>query len=174
MDFKQIEFRLFKDSDDIIKLNALLLSAYKPLAEAGMRYGASHEDVEKTKFNVETGECYVAFYQNELVGCVTLRRSKIPVASEHIQPAWYMKPEVLAFGRFAVKPELQKNGLGKLIMDRVEEMTKAYGYQEIALDTSENAAHLIEFYKKRHYRFIEFHQWKTTNYRSVIMSKNLR
>lgn len=173
MNLNQIEFRQFQESDDIVKLNALLLSAYKPLAEAGMRYGASHEDVAKTKYKVDTGECFVALFKNELVGCVILRRSKKPVASESVQPIWYLKTEVLAFGRFAVKPDLQKNGLGSYIMDRVEEIAKNYEYIELALDTSENATHLIEYYKKRNYRFIEFHQWQTTNYRSVIMSKSV-
>jgi hypothetical protein len=43
----------------------------------------------------------------------------------------------------------------------------------MALDTAEPAAHLIAFYNRLGYRFIEHAQWRMTNYRSVIMSKTL-
>jgi len=35
------------------------------------------------------------------------------------------------------------------------------------------ADHLIKMYESRGYRFIEYHQWGITNYRSVVMSKKL-
>ena len=40
-----IYFRIFSETDDVEAINTLLRAAYKPLAEAGMRYAASHEDV---------------------------------------------------------------------------------------------------------------------------------
>jgi hypothetical protein len=42
---------------------------------------------------------------------------------------------------------------------------------ELAVDTAEPARHLIDWYTRLGYRFIEYAQWDVTNYRSVVMSK---
>ena len=46
-------------------------------------------------------------------------------------------------------------------------------YRELAVDTAEPADHLVAFYSRRGYRFIEFAQWPGKHYRSVILSKSL-
>ena len=74
-----------------------------------------------------------------------------------------------------VKPELQKTGLGSKMMNFVENFAASKGFREISLDTCEDAIGLIEYYKKRGYRFVEHVQWdlNIVNYRSVVMSKSL-
>ncbi|MBW1796697.1 MAG: GNAT family N-acetyltransferase, partial [Deltaproteobacteria bacterium] len=47
------------------------------------------------------------------------------------------------------------------------------GASELALDTAEQATHLINWYERLGYRFIEYVDWDVTNYRSVIMSKRV-
>jgi hypothetical protein len=54
----------------------------------------------------------------------------------------------------------------------VEERAQADG-EFIALDTAEPATHLIRYYEKRGYRFVQHQQWEKVNYRSVILSKRL-
>ena len=56
----------------------------------------------------------------------------------------------------------------------VEKKAIEGGMEELALDTSEGALHLIGYYKKRGYRYIETVKWDACNYNSVIMSKKLR
>jgi len=58
-------------------------------------------------------------------------------------------------------------------MDHVESVAKQDGVTELALDTSEKAEHLIRYYTRRGYRFVEHTQWPDVNYRSVIMTKTL-
>ena len=43
----------------------------------------------------------------------------------------------------------------------------------LALDTAEGATHLIDWYAKLGFEFVEYTQWEVTNYRSVIMAKPL-
>lgn len=86
---------------------------------------------------------------------------------------WYERDDVAHFGQFAVEPELQGRGIGDLLMTTVERMAREDGAAELALDTAEGAIHLIDYYGRRGYRFIEFVQWNVTNYRSVILSKSL-
>ncbi|MDD4976778.1 MAG: GNAT family N-acetyltransferase [Bacteriovorax sp.] len=170
-----VQFRIFQSTDDVVEINSLLLSAYRPLAEAGMRYAASHEDVDATRRNIEDGECHIGLYDGKIIACAILR---IPNQSEKSGwkangPSWYSFSGVTTFGRFAVPPQLQGLGIGAKLMDVIESRAKALGFLELALDTSEHASHLIKMYEKRDYKFIEFHQWSITNYRSVVMSKHL-
>lgn len=58
-------------------------------------------------------------------------------------------------------------------MDKVELHAHELGVKELALDTCEDAAHLIKYYESRGYRFIEHVKWDLVNYRSVVMSKSL-
>lgn len=88
--------------------------------------------------------------------------------------SWYNKEFVAKFGQFAVLYEFQKYGIGSKMIDIVEaEARKIENVKEIALDTAETAYHLIDFYKKRGYRYVETISWDMTNYNSVILSKLL-
>jgi GNAT superfamily N-acetyltransferase len=77
------------------------------------------------------------------------------------------------FGQFAVHPSLQKHGIGSVMMDLAEAIAAHNDAKELALDTSEQALHLIDYYQKRGYEFREYVQWDITNYRSIIVSKRL-
>ena len=157
----------------MVELNTLLRSAYRPLAEAGMKYAASHEDVESTRRNASHGECYVGILNQKIVATTVLRTRQQDGKDGKPGPVWYGRPEVITFGRFAVSPELQGQGVGARLMDLIEARAKELGFAELALDTSEKAQHLIEMYERRGFRFIEYTQWAITNYRSVVMSKTL-
>lgn len=167
-----VVLRTFAPDDDPAEVNALLLLAYKPLADAGMRYVASHEDVEATKNKIHESECVLAIQNGKIVACAMLRPAQNTSWADQA-PEFYHQPGVIMFGRFAVLPSLQKAGLGSRIMDWLEARARELGFSEIALDTSERASHLIRMYEKRGYRFVQHHQWPTTNYRSVVMSKTL-
>jgi hypothetical protein len=43
----------------------------------------------------------------------------------------------------------------------------------MALDTAEQAVHLIELYTRQGYVFVEYVQWQGKSYRSVVMRKAL-
>ena len=87
---------------------------------------------------------------------------------------WYDRDDVASLGQFAVDPDLQGQGLGRRLIAFVEERAMATGAHEIALDTAEPATHLVDWYGRLGYRFIEYAQWSHTNYSSVILSKALR
>jgi GNAT superfamily N-acetyltransferase len=164
-----IIFRPLNQTDRIEEINSLLRAAYSFLAAKGMKYAASHEDVDATRKNIAKGECHLAMNNTELIGCVTLRSPGAEVG-----PDWYARPGIMTFGRFAINPQYQGQGIGSKFLDYIEYRAKELGAYELALDTSEKADHLIYMYDKRGYRFIQYHQWDTTNYRSVVMSKELK
>jgi GNAT superfamily N-acetyltransferase len=154
--------------DEFTELTALLHRAYASLADMGLRYVATYQDEETTRVRCAAGETYVAESEGALCGTITFRPAALTMGTP-----WYDRPEVASFGQFAVEPTLQGKGIGALLMDVVEARARETGATELALDTAEPAAHLIELYERRGYRFIEHAQWDVTNYRSVIMSKRL-
>ena len=86
---------------------------------------------------------------------------------------WYRRPDVAIFGQLAVSPNEQGRGIGSRLIAEVERRSKQAGATELALDTAEPAQHLVDYYGRRGYRFVEHAQWTGKTYRSVIMSKRL-
>jgi len=165
----KIIIRPLSRSDSLDELTSLLHRSYKKLADKGWCYLATHQKVKTTKKRVRKSRCYVAIFEGKIIGTICYRSPK--VKAEH---DYYKQPFVASFGQFAVDPEFQKIGLGSRLIDLVEKFAIRDKAKEIGIDTAEEAIELIEYYKKRGYKFVTYAQWHMTNYRSVIMSKDLR
>lgn len=163
--------RPLNDSDSIPELTLLVRRAYKILGDMGFNYTGTYQDDDTTRSRIRDGECYVMLGAEQIVGTIVLypANSLSWIADE----SWYAKPGVSLFGQFAVEPELRGSGLGSRLLEFIEERAYEIGATELALDTSEGATHLIHFYEKRGYRFIEYVQHSGKTYRSVTLSKTL-
>mgnify|MGYP001350260160 CR=1 FL=1 len=162
----------FTEHDSIEELTSLLHLSYKRLADMGLKFVATYQTAEYTKNFIKNGVCFVSKNDNDKI-IATVMYYNSTFHEEEIDPAWYKNDFVAYFGKFAVHTDYQCQGIGGIMMDFVENYAKSKGKTELALDTSEKAVHLIKYYEKRGYRFIQNHQWSVTNYRSVIMSKTL-
>jgi DNA phosphorothioation-dependent restriction protein DptG len=160
--------RFNAETDSITELTGLLHRAYKRLADMGLNFVATYQTDEETKNRITKGECFVITLNDTIIGTVTLYKDK-----KKSQCEWYRNDGVSYFGQFAVEPELQNLGIGSKLMEFTENYAEGLGLTEIALDTSEKAQHLIDYYDKRGYRFVQHHQWDVVNYRSVVLSKKL-
>lgn len=149
-------------------LTRLLHRAFQPMAAAGMRYHASHQDDATTLDRLEEGLALVAFAHGVAIATATLQ----PPGRAHGTP-WYDRTGVAPFGQYAVEPSLQGRGIGRRLLHELEALAAACGAQELACDTSVDAADLIAMYERHGFRRIEEVQWKITNYRSVVLSKSL-
>lgn len=162
-----VVLRPIRRSDSLEELTVLLHRAYKPLADMGFRFFATHQTVADTVQRLENAHCWVGVQGTALVATIALYGKK----RSGEQCAWYTKDGVWCFGQFAVAPELQGVGVGGQLLDIVESFARDNHAREIALDTAEGAAHLIRLYGQRGYRFVQHVQWDSTNYRSVVLSK---
>jgi GNAT superfamily N-acetyltransferase len=160
--------RAFADGDSIATITDLLHAAYSPLAAAGFRYLASHQDEAKTLDRLKTGVPFVAERNREIIGTVTLYR---PSATSMCE--WYRQPQVYRFGQFGVRPDLQRSGIGSKLFEHLEATARSLGADELALDTAEGATHLRRWYERLGCRFVQFISWDETNYWSVVLSKSL-
>lgn len=166
----EVELRLLQPSDSFDEMTKMLHISYKQLADMGLRFLATHQDEETTKSRALTnGLCIVAIANHKIIGTIVVN---FPGWTKGT--AFYEQSHVAHFGQFAVLPEFQKTGLGSLLLDITEQLAfTALGATELALDTSEHAHHLLEYYSKRGYRFIEYVQWDVTNYLSKTLSKSI-
>jgi GNAT superfamily N-acetyltransferase len=163
-----VTIRRFSNDDSVEDLTALLHRAYKQLADMGFRFVATYQTPDVTRTRIDDGECYVAELEGTIVGTILFKD-----AAKNGGCDWYDRDGVSSFHQFGVEPTCQGQGIGSMLLDKIEERARETGAEEIALDTSEGAQHLIAIYEKRGYRYIETVQWPVTNYRSVVMSKVL-
>jgi GNAT superfamily N-acetyltransferase len=163
-----LQIREWAAGDNVSELTELLHRAYKPLLDMGLRFVATWQDDSITLDRITKGKCFLATLDGRVVATVTLYDPQYTSGCP-----WYDRDDVAHFGQFAVEPTLQGRGIGNAMMDYVETLATKHSTAELALDTSELAHHLIDYYSRRGYRFIEHTQWPEVNYRSVIMSKTL-
>ena len=167
-DMNAVVIRELRPDDSVAAITELLHTAYAPLAAMGFKYLATHQDEATTRRRLQSGISLVAELDGAIVGTVTLRAPKA-----ESRCAWYLQPGVWSFGQFAVRPDLQRHGLGKKLMHAIEQRALQHGATELALDTAEGATHLVRWYEGLGFRFIQHVSWDETNYRSVVMSKRL-
>ncbi|MDF1544560.1 MAG: GNAT family N-acetyltransferase [bacterium] len=154
--------------DSFEDLTGLLHRAYKELADMGLEYLATYQDVETIRNRTEGAVCFVAFLDNRLVGTLTYRS---PAAAKGTD--WYDRAEVAKVSQMGVEPAFQRTGIASQLLRTAEEQAVADGARELALDTAESANHLIDWYMRLGFRFVDYCDWEVTNYRSVILSKRL-
>jgi ribosomal protein S18 acetylase RimI-like enzyme len=165
---REFEVRRFGEGESVGELTALLHRAYASLAAMGLRFTATWQDDAVTRERIGRGECWVVCHGRAIVGTILFQDAESTSGCP-----WYDRPGVASAHQFAVDPLFQGMGIGRLLLDLAERRARETGAREIALDTAESAAHLIAKYERRGYRIVDRVQWETTNYRSVVMSKEI-
>jgi GNAT superfamily N-acetyltransferase len=122
-----------------------------------------------TRTRVAKGECYIVEHEGVVVGTAVLQPPSSPVP----WCEYYDRPEVANISQLAIEPRHQRQGWGSQLMTHLEERARMLQAEEVAVDTSEGATHLITLYERRGYRHVGFAQWSHTNFRSVLLSKHL-
>lgn len=166
-DNSELLIRAVGSDDSMEELTSLLHRAYKRLADDGFRFVATYQSVDETIDRIRNARCWVGIRNGRIVATLSLYEPYAGTCE------WYTREDVWHFGQFAVDPELQGQGIGLLLISCAENTARAHGARELALDTAEGASYLITFYSRRGYRLVQYVQWKVTNYRSVVLSKNL-
>lgn len=160
----------WSDRRQVPEITRLLHEAYAPLAAAGMRYFATHQTEGDTLHRLSKGYAFLALDgDGRIVGTITLS----PPGSLGHHCELYGRPGVSVFHQFAVRADRQRQGIGTALLDHVEERAREIGATQLACDTAEGAHHLIAFYEGRGMRPVADADWKDTNYRSVLLLKDL-
>lgn len=173
-----ILIRTLAPSDSMRELTQLLHRAYAKQVAMGLRPLAGRQDDETTRRRCASGECFVAVLRVEpparggkerrerLVGTILFHE-----VEDAEGPAWFRRKDVDYFSQFAVDPDLQGRGIGRLLLDHCERRALENGAKELACSMADPDRDLYDFYIRRGYRLIEHWQWPYTNYKSAILSK---
>ncbi len=164
-----IVIRRFAPGDSIGEITALLHRSYLQLARVGLRYLATHQDDSITSERLTDGTSFLALQKGQIVGTITC------YDSDHTSGSPFLDRDGVGhIGQFGVEPSVQRRGIGTFLLDYAEAHARQIGLEEVALDTAESARHLIDWYLRLGYRFIEYVSWDVTNYRSIVLGKKLR
>lgn len=173
-----IAVRRLRPTDSVTALTSLLHRAYAKQVALGLHALASSQSVEVTRRRIGKGECFVAVTpdaegRERVVGTIMFQEPSWGGAPES-GPRWFQRPDVANFSQFAVEPEWQSRGVGRLLLETVEQRARDLGMAELALSTAQPDTELVAYYRRKGYRDIDTHDWGVTNYTSLIMSKSLK
>jgi GNAT superfamily N-acetyltransferase len=155
-------------SDSLAEITTVLHRAYAQLAAMGLNYTAVDQSVEVTRKRFEGGQGYVALQDDRIVATIVIQPTKA-----NSECAYFRKTGVCSIHQFGVEPTMQGAGIGRAMIAACESWALQNRFVEVALDTAEQATHLIALYSKLGYEHRDFVQWDGKVYRSVVMSKRL-
>lgn len=164
----EMQIRTLQPTDPLDQLTALLHRAYARLAAMGLNFVATDQTVETTRRRIAGGTCFVAEEGRAIVGTITWYAPERTDGSP-----WLDRPDVSSLVQFGVEPGMQGRGIGGALFRHAEQHARARGVKHLALDTAEQATHLVTLYERWGYRFVEHVRFGGANYRSVILSKPL-
>jgi GNAT superfamily N-acetyltransferase len=133
------------DVNDINKLTELVNSAYRGegskvgwTTEADL-LGGQRTDPDKIAEMISASDSQIelAIEKGELQGCIYIKK----------------EDEYVYFGMLTVRPNLQNKGAGKLLLSRLEDLTREWGYQKIRMTVISQREELIAFYQRRGFNF---------------------
>ena len=94
-------------------------------------YDDEVDHLEK-KYGPPGGRLYLAYVDSQAAGCIGMRK---------------LDEENCEMKRLYVKPEFRRNGLGKILVDRIISDAKKEGYRHILLDTLPFLESALKMYK---------------------------
>ncbi len=85
------------------------------------------------KYGMPWGRLYIAFYENQVAGCIALRK---------------LNETECEMKRLYVKPEFRNKGIAKMLVEKVVSDSKEIGYSSMLLDTLPFLQTAIKMYRK--------------------------
>lgn len=177
--YQGLHVRQWRSDDAVSPITRLLHRAYAKQVAMGLRPLAGRQEDDVTHRRLSSGEPYLAVARSELIeqpvredadviGVIIFNERETSAG-----PAWFSKPGVGSFSQFAVDPSVQSKGIGRVLLETVEQRATGLGLAELALSMAEPDHGLRDYYLRRGYRVISIWKWPYTNYNSLVMSKKL-
>ncbi|MEL6796874.1 MAG: GNAT family N-acetyltransferase [Planctomycetota bacterium] len=169
---QDITVRRFMTGDTISEITGLLHRAYAHQRALGLDPLAGRQDESTTLDRMLASEAYLAVADHAGIESVV----GIILFNEHEKvsfPPSFLEPGTAHFAMFAVDPQLQGIGVGVMLLERCEQRAVEIGADRLALSMAEPDASLRRYYERRSYEFVEYWQWPYTNYRSVILARQI-
>lgn len=100
--------------------------------------GGQRTDAEKIQEMITDPDSHIELSEKDgqMLGCVYLKKENT----------------VLYFGMLTVDPTLQNQGIGKILLNRIEELADNWGIKSIRMTVISVRKELIEYYERRGYK----------------------
>lgn len=145
--------------EDAERLVAVYRSAYRENRELGFPAKAETATEADIRDWLDAGRVFVAEIEGQGVGAVRMDESS---------------PERAKISRLGVHEDWQSSGIGSVLLDHVEELARAEGFEAIWLTTPGDHPHLPSFYRDRGYRKTGDHPLDYREYDEIVMEKSLQ
>ena len=165
---QEIRLRRLKQGDCLDQLTGMLHRAYSRLGEMGIPCSCVNQAPEVTRQRVASGECFVAVSGERVVGTISLYASDAASDSRH-----YRDARVASARQLGVDPHFQGKGVGTALLRLAGHWARRHGCARLALDTPEQAGHLIDYYHRLGFRVVETLQFSSRPYLSVVLDRSL-
>ncbi len=127
-DYKDEIKSLFTEYTEYLVENDVEFKKYLEI----QKYDNEIENLED-KYGMPWGRLYIAFYENQVAGCIALRK---------------LNDTQCEMKRLYVKPEFRNKGIAKMLVEKVISDSKEIGYSSMLLDTLPFLQTAIKMYKK--------------------------
>ena len=127
-DYKDEIKSLFTEYTEYLVENDIEFKKYLEI----QKYDNEIENLED-KYGMPWGRLYIAFYENQVAGCIALRK---------------LNETECEMKRLYVKPEFRNKGIAKMLVEKVISDSKEIGYSSMLLDTLPFLQTAIKMYKK--------------------------
>lgn len=129
-----LEFKLV-NSKELIEGAKCIFKEYQESIETDLCFQKFEEELASLpgKYSLPQGRLYLAFLNDEAIGCVALR----PMEDANCE----MK-------RLYIRPEYRGVGFGRILAEKIIEDAKKIGYKKMFLDTLDTMTSAVNLYKK--------------------------
>ena len=107
---------------------------------------------------------------DDIIGAVVVYRDGVPAACGAIKE---YSAGIIELKRIYVKDEYRRQGLSKMIVNRLEELARGIGYRHAVLETGNRQHEAISLYQKLGYTVTKNYEPYIGNENSVCMKKDL-
>jgi len=146
---------------DAAELASAYRSAYRENERLGFPAKAGSADAETVTEWIEDARVYVARVGDEAVGGVRLEVTDSDAGR-------------VKLSRLGVHENWKGNGIGGRLLDRAEELVRAWGHTTVWLTTPEEHPHLPGFYRRRGYTVTRPYPLEFRDYDEIVMEKRVR
>jgi len=165
--FGRIQLRRFDiKRDSYVSMTALLHRAFASLGSAGLNCECASQTIATTRRRAAEGDCLVAVCGTKIVGTMTLCTPDPNSPCE-----WYRHHDVASLHQLGIDPEWQRRGIGTLMLAFADHWAATRGYAQLALQTPQQASHLVAFYRSQGFRIVYTMRFEPRSYDSVILTR---
>lgn len=166
---KHMEFRQ-GTMDDLKNICSLIEAAIETMEKQGIhQWDEIYPTMEDFANDITNGTLYTVTEESRLIAIYTISTEYEP---EYLNAEWKCNGETTCIiHRFCVSPEVQNRGIGKIVLNHIENQLQNIGFKSARLDVFSENPYAISMYEKNGYERCGYADWRKGRF--WLMEKKL-